>query len=83
MILETTAKPIVISMMRVIMKTNALKLVKTFFLSVLEHGIKPCFYRICYLAKWLGKEMAELKYTKSTLAKPGRPANLFHLSNHS
>ena len=58
------------------MKTNARKLVKTFFCSVLEHEIKPCFLIVfAILLNGCGnKEMAELKrYTKSTLAKPGRP----------
>ena len=58
------------------MKTNAWILVKTFFLFVSENRIKP--YSIVIFAILLNgcgnKEMAELKrYTKSTLAKPGRP----------
>lgn len=58
------------------MKTNSLKSIKTLFLSVLEHGIKPCFLIVfAIMLNGCGnKEMAELKrYTKSTLAKPGRP----------
>ena len=58
------------------MKTNAWILVKTFFLFVSENRIKP--YSLVIFAILLNgcgnKEMTELKrYTKSTLAKPGRP----------